>query len=310
MSKNIVISGGSGFIGRSLIRSFHQEGHHLYILTRQDSKRFTPLNHVHYVQWMQKGADDWTTKLPDSIDGLINLSGASINGGRWTRKRKERLLSSRLQSTGTLVRFIEQVKTKPGLLISASAVGIYGTSATKTFSETSGHGNGDFLSHLASVWEKSALEAERFGVRTVCARFGLVLGRQGGALPLLNLPYRLFMGGKIASGNQWLSWIHIDDLVRLMRFIIDNQQIRGPVNFTSPSPATMRDLGRTQAKVLKRPYWLNVPEQLIRLALGERSFMATEGQRVLPRKALDAGFRFQFNNLEEALLDLSKEKPI
>ncbi|MCL1630373.1 TIGR01777 family oxidoreductase [Sporolactobacillus sp. CPB3-1] len=310
MKKNIVIAGGSGFIGQALIRSFHRHGHHLYILTRQASEHFTPCENIHYIQWMKKEAGDLFAKLPESIDCMINLSGASINSGRWTRKRKQLLLHSRLQSTDTLIRFIEQVKTKPCLLISASAVGIYGTSNTDTFIETSSHGNDDFLSYLASVWEKSALKAEQFGVRTVCARFGIVLGQKGGALPLLNLPYRLFIGGKIASGNQWLSWIHIEDLVQLILFIIDNQEIRGPVNFTSPNPVTMEKFGRIQAKVLKRPYWLNIPGRLVRLALGERSLMAIKGQRVLPQKALDAGFRFRFNDLEEALLDLLTKRSI
>ncbi|MFX3617446.1 MAG: TIGR01777 family oxidoreductase [Sporolactobacillus sp.] len=306
MIKNIVIAGGSGFIGKELIKSLHKEGHQLYILTRQMPERFPALNGVHYIQWMPKNANDFVAELPDPINSIINLSGASLNGGQWTRKRKALLIESRLQTTDALIRLIAKVKTKPSLLINASAVGIYGTSETATYTETSSVGNSDFLSDLTSSWEKSALQAEQFGVRTVCARFGIVLGKKGGVLPLLNLPYRFFIGGKIASGQQWLSWIHVDDLVRLMKFLMDHQEIRGPVNFTAPNPVTMKTFGKTQAKLLKRPYWLNIPESLIKLTLGERSLIVTKGQRVLPQKALNAGFHFHFTQLEQALYDLSK----
>lgn len=306
MKKNIVISGGSGFIGQELIHSLHKKGYDLYILTRQSPNHFPFLDDIHYIQWMQKDVKSLSARLPDPIDIIINLSGASINNGRWTRKRKDRLLSSRLQTTDTLIRLIQQAKTRPSLLINASAVGYYGTSDTATFTEASGYGNRDFLSHLADQWEKAALKAGQSGVRTVCARFGVVLGKTGGALPLLNLPYRLFIGGKIGSGKQWLSWIHIDDLVRLIAFLIDNPQISGPANFTSPNPATMQIFGRTQARVLKRRYWLSIPEPLIKLMLGERSLIVTKGQRVLPQKALNAGFQFHFATLEAALADLSK----
>lgn len=307
MRKNIVISGGSGFIGKELMRTFHKEGHHLYILTRQTSDQFTPLSNIHYIQWSQKDLKALSADLPDHIDCIINLSGAPINRGRWTSKRKERILRSRLQTTDTLIRLIEQAKIKPKLLINASAVGYYGTSETATFTEASSHGNNDFLSHLSCLWEQAARKAEQFGVRTVCARFGIVLGKMGGALPFLNLPYRFFIGGKIASGKQWLSWIHIDDLVRLVVFIMDNQGINGPVNFTSPNPTTMRLFGKTQAKVMKRPYWLSVPEPVIKCMLGEKSLIVTKGQRVLPQKALNAGFHFHFDTLDAALVDLLKK---
>ncbi|CAM3081317.1 TIGR01777 family oxidoreductase [Sporolactobacillus spathodeae] len=307
MRKNIVISGGSGFIGQELIRTFRKEGHHLYILTRQAADRLTPLSDIHFIQWSQKDLKALSAELPDHIDCIINLSGAPINSGRWTRKRKDLILRSRLQTTDTLIRLIEQAKIKPKLLINASAVGIYGTSDSATFTETSTSENGDFLSHLSYQWEQAARKAEQFGVRTVYARFGIVLGKVGGALPLLNLPYRFFIGGKIASGKQWLSWIHIDDLVRLVVFIIDNQEIKGPVNFTSPNPTTMQLFGKTQAKVMKRPYWLSVPEPIIKIMLGEKSLIVTKGQRVLPQKALNAGFHFHFDTLDAALVDLLKK---
>lgn len=302
MAMNILISGGSGFIGQALTDSFVEKGHQIFILTRRPQKH-RPLQNVHFVRWMSKGSNP-VYELPPNIDAVIHLAGASISGGRWTSKRKTVLLKSRLDTTREIVRLIQRMDVKPHVLISASAVAYYGTSNTTSFTESSGYENGDFLTNLVYRWEEAAAKVKQWGVRTVFTRFGLILGRGGGALPLLARPYKGFAGGTIGSGKQWVSWMHIDDLVGLFNLILTTSSIQGPINFTAPFPVQMKEFGKAIGRAAGRPHWLPVPSFLLRILFGEMSLLLLKGQRVLPKKALDHGFVFQYPDIESAAQNL------
>ncbi|KAF1678989.1 TIGR01777 family oxidoreductase [Bacillus sp. SKDU12] len=295
---NIAMTGGTGFLGRHLTGVFIRQGHHVYILSR--NARETEQKNITYVQWLTEGAAP-EQELPH-IDVWVNLAGKSIFG-RWTEKTKQLILSSRINATREVQRLIHKQKDKPKALIQASAVGIYGTSLEKTFTEDSPTSDEDFLSHTAHMWEKEGQKIEAMGIRTVYARFGVMLGEKG-ALPLMVLPYRLLGGGTIGTGRQWLSWIHVEDAAQMIRYAMENTGISGPMNVTAPNPVEMKQFGKTIAQVKHRPHWLPVPEFILSKALGEMSLLIVKGQRALPKKALTSGFRFTYSDLTFALSQL------
>jgi uncharacterized protein len=295
----IGITGGSGFIGQALTRYFSAQGHELFLFTRRKAVKSSQKN-VAYVSW-----DPSRFFLPDHLpplDVVINLAGATINK-RWTSTYKKEILNSRIEATRTIVNYIKI--NPPELLINASAIGYYGTSLTNVYTEEAFVTPTDFLSKVTAHWEAEAMKATDFGVRVVPIRFGLVLGSEGGALPRLLLPYRFYMGGRVGSGKQWVSWIHIQDLVQLIDFVITNETIEGPLNGTAPFPIQMEQLGQTLAKVLKKPNLFPVPGLILKLGLGEMSDLVLKGQKVLPNKALDADFTFQYPEIQDALTDLT-----
>lgn len=287
---NILIAGGTGFIGKNLTQRLVQEGHHVFILTRHTNSYQNNTN-ITYLDYS-------TTHLSD-IHVFINLAGDSLFG-YWTKKKKSRILSSRINTTRQLINYIKQFSQKPNLLINASAVGFYGTSEEKIFSEKTTTPGNDFLASVVKEWEKEAMNARLYGVRTVLLRLGIVLGPEG-ALPMMKLPAILGFGGKIGHGEQWMSWIHIEDVVSLILFCIENQAINGPVNATAPHPVRHQDFMKTLAKVLNRPYWLPVPASMIRLLMGDMSDLILKGQYVLPEKALQHGFEFSYPTIKKAL---------
>lgn len=293
---DILISGGTGFIGKKLGNLLVSEGHRLFIYTRQPEK-YTCTKQVTYL-----GTDDISQQLPP-IDVVINLAGESLFG-YWTKQKKQKIIESRLRTTEKIVELIRQMNTKPKVFVTASAVGYYGTSQQMIFTENSQGTNTDFLSEVTRRWEQVAKEAELLGVRTVYARFGVVLDRKQGAFPLMTLPFRLFVGGKIASGKQWISWIHIDDCIHLLRYAIANENISGPLNLTTPQPIRNQEFSRIIAQTLKRPAIFPVPAILLRILLGEMSQLITEGQYVLPQKALEQNFLFKYRHFSEAARDL------
>ena len=294
----IAIAGGSGFVGKELTSHLLQNGHEVCILTRNaGNKRKRP--GLAYVQWLNDG--DAAEKELEGIDCFINLAGESLNSGRWTPKRKERIKESRIAAANEMVRILKALAKKPQAVLNASAIGYYGTSLTKSFDESDRMEPSDFLSETVTIWEEAAAGSEMKGIRTVYMRFGVILGKKEGALPRMALPYKLFAGGPIGTGKQWLSWIHIEDVVRAAIFCIEHEEMDGPVNFTAPSPATMSQMGKAIGKALGRPHWMPVPSFMLKAALGEMSILILQGQKVFPTKLLEAGFPFSFPGLDEAL---------
>ena len=296
-----IIAGGTGFIGQKLMDILISEGHEIVILSRKPKQNG---GKIKYVKWLEEGA------APEneigSADGFINLAGVSINDGRWTLEHQKQIYDSRMTATGELIRIIEALPEKPSVLINASAIGIYPASLDTVYTEASVEIANDFLARTVHDWEMKAASMETHGIRTVFMRFGVVLGREGGALPLMALPYKMFVGGTMGSGKQWVSWVHVLDVARAIAFAIDNDNIRGPVNVTSPSPMKMKDFGKTIGSVLHRPHWLPVPSFAMKWVLGQKSALVLEGQHVKPQVLMINGFDFLFPTLEPALKDLLK----
>lgn len=294
----IAISGGTGFIGKYLSTFFIQKGYTVYILTRKN-KIETSNPNLQYVQW----TPDLPTFPLSSIDIVINLAGESINS-RWTKKQKEAILNSRIQATRGLITQLQTLSTKPHTFINASAIGYYGTSETESFTEQQETPGNDFLAETVFLWEQEACKARSLEIRTIYARFGVILGADGGALPKMLLPYQFYIGGTIGSGNQWLSWIHIDDVVRMIDFIIHKEEINGPLNITAPLPIRMKEFGETMATIMRKPHWLPVPSFMLHALLGEMSILVLEGQHVLPSKAIEHGYQYTFPTIDHALQNI------
>lgn len=298
--KNILISGGTGFVGKHITDLLIKDNYKVYILTRNTNNK-TNQDNITYVEWLTPQSIPYK-ELP-KIDAVINLAGESING-RWTDEKKHKILNSRLKATESLLDLTKNLSQPPAVWINASAIGYYGTSKTEVFTEqTSKHGS-DFLAEVVRAWETKASEAKSLGCRTVYTRLGLILGRDGGVLPQLSLPYRFFAGGTVGSGEQWVSWVHVGDVVSLIKDAILNTQYTGPVNVTSPHPVTMKEFGQVTGAVMHRPHWLPAPSIAFKLLFGEMSMLILKGQQVLPEKALGAGYTFKYPHLKGALHDL------
>ncbi|ALC92128.1 multidrug MFS transporter [Bacillus sp. FJAT-18017] len=295
----LAIAGGTGFLGNALVDTLLSEEHEIVILTRK--KTSSSKTNLTFVQWMAE--ESQPERYLEGIEVFINLAGESLNSGRWTTVQKEKLLKSRLDATNEAIRILSKLSKKPSVYISASAVGVYGTSEDKLFTEESSLGQ-DFLASLVKQWEDAGSKAEELGIRTVFCRFGIILDREESALPQMVFPYKLFGGGTVGSGSQWISWIHREDAVGAILFIIKNNSISGAVNFTSPNPTTMKEFGQTIGQVLRRPHWLPVPSFALKLLLGEMSILVLKGQRVMPVVLVEAGYQFRFPQLKKALEDL------
>ncbi len=295
----IVIAGGSGFVGQKLVDTLLTKGHEIIILSRRDSHVD---GNVRYVNWLKEGTNPEDEII--SADAFVNLAGVSINEGRWTAKHRKQIHASRMEATDELLRIISALQTKPALLVNASAIGIYPASEENVYTEESMDYADDFLGQTVTDWEKRAALVESEGIRAVYMRFGVILGINGGALPIMVFPYRLFAGGTVGSGNQWVSWVHLEDVACAIGFAIDNKNLHGPVNVTSPFPKRMKYFGKTIGSALNRPHWIPVPSFIMKVALGKKSALVLEGQHVLPEKLLSNGFTFQFPTLESALNDL------
>ncbi|MBY0121857.1 TIGR01777 family oxidoreductase [Bacillus sp. S/N-304-OC-R1] len=297
----IALTGGTGFVGRALTEELIKNGHEIFILTRNTSTRKNTDN-ITYISWLNEG--DHPEETLEGIEVIINLAGESINSGRWTESRKKSILKSRISATKEVLRILEKLEQKPSVLINASAIGYYGTSQTKTFTEDSSDKGTDFLAQTVQRWEAEALKAKEMGIRTVCCRFGIILNGEDGALPRIALPYKLFAGGTVGSGEQWVSWIHLKDVVNGIIFAIQNEQMNGPINFTAPTPVKMKEFGQILGKVMHRPHWIPAPGFALKAVLGEMSVLVLEGQNVHPAKLTLNGYPFLFRHLQEALEDI------
>jgi uncharacterized protein len=295
----IVIAGGSGFIGQNLTDFLIKIGHEVTILTRTKKIDSTT---VSYVSWLNEGSAP--EKELGTVDVIINLAGVSINEGRWSEKHQQQIYQSRMRATDELIRIISALPQKPSALINASAIGIYPTSVEAVYTEKSQMVADDFLGKTVYEWENKAKVVDKLGVRCVLMRFGVVLGNEAGALPLMVLPYKFFVGGRVGSGKQWVSWVHIQDVIRAIAFAVENKQIHGPVNVTAPNPLRMNEFGKSIAAVLHRPHWIPVPAFAMKLLLGKKSKLVLEGQHVLPRVLVEEKFDFLFPTIDSALEDL------
>ena len=288
----IVIAGGSGLLGRALTVRLQRDGDTVGVLTRRPRRAFD-------VAWNPDAPSGPWAETVAAADAVINLAGESINGGRWTAARKALLFDSRVRATRALARAIQAAGQKPLAFLSGSAIGIYGARGDEPVTEETPPGS-DFLSRLAVEWEREAMAAAHV-TRVVLLRTGVVLTREGGALPQMALPFRFFAGGPIGSGRQGVSWIHIDDWVSMVRWALDMPSVSGPLNVTAPEPASNAEFARTLGRVLDRPAFMPAPGFAVRLALGEMADIVLKGQYVFPARAQSLGFRFRYPRLEEAL---------
>ncbi len=298
----VVIVGGTGFIGRNIVPILAGNGHEVTILTRNPRAASAVTGStVRVREW--DPSDGRTLEQPlQGQDAVINLAGAPIAEGRWTSSRKHVLRASRIETTRTIVTALSRLSepVRPKILINASGIGFYGLEAGDEVDESRGPGKG-FLADLCVEWEREALRAMDYGIRTTCLRISMVLGKDGGALQKMLLPFKLFLGGPIGKGTQPVSWIHVEDLGRLVAAILEQPSYKDAVNAASPHPVTMKEFCRQLGRALGRPSWLPVPAMALQLGLGELSTLMTHGQSVNPLVAQRLGFSFNYPDLESAL---------
>jgi len=296
--KNILITGGTGFIGGYLSDELLKDGHFLTIITRSPEKYKSVSSKNQKFITMDQVAD----RMPD-MDIVINLAGESIFGQRWTDEVKNRIYESRINITRSLVEAMGATEEKPELFISASAVGIYGDSGDEILDEESSFGS-DFLATVCVDWEEESKKAESLGVRVANPRIGIVLEKGGGVIEQMSTPFKLFVGGPVGSGEQYVPWVHMKDLCNAILFPLRDETISGPYNACSPNPATMNELAKALGRVMNRPSVFKVPEFLLNIALGEAAEPILASLRVQPKVLQKADFKFEFEDLETALGDI------
>lgn len=295
----ILITGATGLVGNALVTALAKDGHTVCRLIRPTTKTDGGTKGAFDISWNPETGALGGAAV--GADAVINLGGASIADGRWTTARKKLLRTSRVDATRALVTALGKMNAKPDVLISASAVGYYGGRGDERLTEASAGGN-DFLATLAGDWEAEALRAEAFRTRVVLTRFGVILDREGGALPKMALPFKFGVGGRVGGGKQWMSWVTLQDAVEAIRFALSNRELRGPVNIVAPEPVTNADFTKSLAQALHRPALFPAPPFALRLAMGEMAdALLLSSQRVIPQKLLNGGFSFADRSLEETL---------
>jgi len=300
----VVITGATGFIGRALCKELCKD-YEIVALTRNvESARNSIGDIAKVVLWDAKTAAGWAEEADGAL-AIINLAGENAASGRWNKARKSRILQSRLDAISAIVEAIKQIKNKPKVVIQTSAIGWYGLSLDKSFDEDSPRGEG-FLAGVCRDIESRAEEYERLGIRCAVIRTGVVLGRDGGAFPKMATPFRFYFGGYLGSGRQWFSWIHLEDEVAAIKFLMENEHLKGAFNLTAPQPIRMKEFSKILGKVMHRPLWFNAPAFAARLAFGEMANeMLLAGQKVLPKRLLNTGFDFKYTNVKQALIDIT-----
>lgn len=297
----VVITGGSGLIGRALAASLAADGQEVVILTRDPARVSGLPAGARAVAWDGATASGWGTLAEGAA--VVHLAGENVGAGRWTAARKKRLYDSRVRSGEAVLAAVEQASVKPRVLLQASAVGFYGDRGDELITEESSGGSG-FLAEICRDWEAVTADVEALGVRRVVLRTGVVLAREGGALPKMALPFRLFAGGSLGDGRQWLPWIHLEDEIRALRFLLEADDASGPFLLTAPNPLPFRDFASTLGRMLGRPSFVPVPAWVLRLAVGEMAEVLLGGQRAVPLRLLEQGFQFRFESAEAALRSL------
>ncbi len=302
----VIISGGSGLIGRALTQHLCAQGWRVVVLSRHPQRVAGLPAGSEVALWGGSGSEEWQD-LVDGADAVVNLAGEGIANGRWTRARKQRLRDSRVLSTSSLVTAIRAAAEKPAVLLQASAVGYYGNTEDREVGEQQARGTG-YLADLSQEWEDASAAVEEVGTRRVLLRLGVSLSTEGGMLPRVTLPFRFFAGGALGSGHQWVPWIHIEDTVRAMAFLIAHEEVAGPVNVCAPNPVQFSTLASAVGKTMRRPSLFRVPSWGLRLAMGEMADVVLHGQRALPSRLTEAGFEFRYSRIEAALESLLRSK--
>lgn len=297
---NILLSGGTGLIGQALCRHWLRQGHHLWVWSR------SPQDVAQRCGEQVTGVGTLDELDQIRLDAVINLAGAPIADRHWTRSRRALLWNSRIRLTDQLVEWLSQREQKPAVLLSGSAVGWYGDGGERQLSEGDRPVTEDFASQLCAAWEEAALRAEALGMRVALIRTGLVLAPRGGFLQRLRPLFALGLGGRQGSGRQWMPWIHLDDQIALIDFLLKQADASGPYNACAPKPVRNADFARALGKSLGRPAVLPVPALALKIGLGDLSGLVLGGQRAVPSRLQAAGFRFRFDSLDEALADLRK----
>ena len=303
----VLITGGTGLIGSELTNNLCADGHDVIILSRSGtSDTFLP-SRAQLVKWDGRTAEGWG-RLVNEVDAIVNLAGESISGanpvsGRWTAARKRRIVDSRVQAGQAIVQALKGATKRPQVLVQASAVGYYGPHGDEPVTEDTAPGN-DFLADVCKQWEASVAGVEALGVRLAVVRTGVVLSSGGGALPFMALPFRYFVGGPPGSGKEYVPWIHEEGQINAIRFLLEHQSMRGAYNVCAPKPVTNADFSKAIGRALRRPSYMPAPEFAIRLVLGEFATLIVDGQRQIPRRLQQSGFRFQYEDVDTALKDL------
>ena len=300
MAMRVIISGATGLIGRALCRELRGD-YELVVLTRDARRAATIMKQCAKIaEWDARTTSGWANQVEGAY-AVINLAGENLATGRWTTSKKTSILQSRTNSANAIAEAVEGARNKPRVVIQASAVGYYGSRGDETLTEDSPPGD-DFVAEVCRKTESIIARVSRQNVRCVRLRSGIVLAREGGVLPRLMRPFRFFLGGRVGSGNQWVSWIGLNDDIRAIRFLMENQGLSGPLNVCSPKPVTMREFSRELGRALRKPTWSVLPGFAARLAFGE---MADEvllaSQQVIPKRLQEAGFKFEHADLTTAL---------
>jgi uncharacterized protein (TIGR01777 family) len=298
----VIVTGGSGLIGRPLVAELAAAGHEVVVLSRAPERvRGLPAG-ARAAGWDAETADGWG-ELADGALAIVHLAGEPLGEWPWTAERKRRILASRVESTRAVAAAVRAAAHPPRVLLQSSGINFYGETGDRVVDETAPEGHG-FLADVCVRWEAASADVEERGVRRVLVRTAVVLDDEGGALPKMALPFKLFAGGPIGRGDQWLSWIHLADQVAAIRFLLAHEAAAGPFNLTAPEPVTNRELSRRLAAVLGRPNLFRVPRTAVRLALGDMAVTVLGSVRAVPARLAALGFRFRFPTIEAALADL------
>ncbi|MCQ3933095.1 MAG: TIGR01777 family protein [Chloroflexi bacterium] len=300
----VIITGGTGLIGSALAKSLLADGHEVIVLSRNPgSAKIEP--GVRIENWTARSGDGWSS-LITSDTAIVNLAGAGIGDKRWSEDRKKLILESRVNAGAAVVDAIEKASEKPRVVIQSSAVGYYGTPGDQVLTEDSPAGE-DFLADVCKQWEDSTQAVEGMGVRRAIIRSGVVLSMDGGALPRMLLPFKLMVGGPIGDGKHWFPWIHIDDEIKAIRFLIENENAKGVFNVMAPNPLTNGDFTHEVGKVMQKPAVIPVPKLTLQMMFGEMAIMVIDGQRAVPKRLQEHNFEFVYPTVEPALKNLFKK---
>jgi len=300
-----IVTGGTGLIGRALCRELVDHGHEVIVLSRNPDRKEEGLpSQVEAVGWDAQSATGWGD-LVNETDAIVNLAGAGLADGRWTDERKRSILESRVKAGQAVVEAVSAATTRPKVVIQSSAVGYYGPRSDEVLNEDAAPGS-DYLARVCFDWEASTAPVERMGVRRPVIRTGIVLSTEDGAFPKILLPFKLFAGGPMGNGSQYWPWIHINDEVRAIRFLMENETASGPFNLTAPNPLTNKEFASVVGQAMGRPSLMPAPAFALKLALGEMSTVLLDGQRAVPSRLQELGFEFDFATLDAALKDLLK----